>query len=452
VTIVQAGRIRSSALLAVLALLALSACSAVQDAYNGFAAYPLITHSLMEKPIPPSDDPLRPSPIDLDTYWFRDGSSNVTAYAAAAADPVKRNRLLYVLMDHSDRLCERYTADMLATRNLTTFSLSTLATAFSGAASIVAGVAGQALSGASTAASATRTAMAEEVYQKAVITDITRTIKETRAKYRNSISEKLLGPVNANNERVPPGIEVYSVDEAIGDALQYHAACGFTSALDNLAKGAAQAPAPPDASGKTIDATGARVAATPPTVALAVRPQAAEAQPGLAGPRVAVVAAPPLPPAQQVGGAQGADEQSLTPAQGRRIQAALCLTPDGKFLGDTRDAIRQFRRARGIAANSPTLAQPLSHAEILSLLAAGPCTSPIGHLSAYERFRFPTADRIKALQAAINARADNPPRVTEDGTMVSTRAAIQFLNNKCGLGASDRVTPELIQALATTCR
>jgi hypothetical protein len=477
----------------------------VSDPTDAFAPGPLLTFSRREAPIAQSTDKLRPGPIDLDKFRFHDsvfdaylgpepaapvasvaGVSQApaarapvgpvaqaatvppaavppaaaalggpasppdlledrirTAYAEAARSEVKRDRLLYVLMDHSDRICDRYTADMLATRSFGGFLFSSLSTGLSTAATVLTGLAGQALSAGAAASNATRSSLAEEVFQKTVVSDLTRTIKETRAKYRNSINEKLRGEKLTNGTRPRPTMAEYSVDEAIGDALLYHNSCSFTAAMDNLAKGAAQAPAPADASGKTVDVTGARVSAMPPTPQ-PVAPTPSTTTRGSEPPTPTTSVAVTPPPVVAVRGALPPRETLLTAGEVRRIQAALCVTADANFGDDTRGAIRQFRLARNPLATD--LDRPLSEAEILDLKAARACASP--YRTAYERFRYFTSASIVTLQKGLNARTDIATKVPEDGNLASARGAIRFLNNLCKQGDSELVTPGLLAALA----
>lgn len=157
---------------------------------------------------------------------------------------------------------------------------------------------------------------------------------------------------------------------------------------------------------------------------------------------------PPIPLESRIEGAQG-DELALPREQGRIIQSALCVTPDGAFGQNTRDAIALYRRARsGLSADDPTLRQPLTQREIVELLGAGSCESERGYRTAYERFAFPTEEGVRALQTLIDERLAGPALQATGRFDDATRTAIRELQQEFGLAETGTLTPELLNRIA----
>jgi len=154
---------------------------------------------------------------------------------------------------------------------------------------------------------------------------------------------------------------------------------------------------------------------------------------------------PPAPPAELAGDRLGSDENFLTRQQAIVIQRALCLPADG-LTGNmdkaTRDAIQSYRGFTRRADNGGLIV-----GEINFLLTAGACDGGRGYQNAYERFAFPSADKISELQRAMSTvlagrGVSVPPTGVFDG---STRDAIKLLQQDKKITADGKLGREFFE-------
>jgi hypothetical protein len=161
-----------------------------------------------------------------------------------------------------------------------------------------------------------------------------------------------------------------------------------------------------------------------------------------------------LHPDAFITGGQNEAERKLLRPLGKYIQSVLCLTPEQQT-GDfgqqaTRDAIQSWRSA--IIPNPPT--GPLSQREIQILESVTESCDP-QYKSAYERFAYPTRDRIISLQKSLAAAlSNNVPPITvpsfeESGKLDGpTRDAIRAFQHLKSLPETGIMTRQLRDKMA----
>jgi hypothetical protein len=120
-------------------------------------------------------------PINLDSYDFRGESDGISAYQQAVTDPVARDRLQTIIMQLSDRVCEKHLGDINANASFVNLGFGGLSALFSGTGAVVGGeVAKSALSAAASIMVTGRALVNEEVYQKRLASGIVKAIREDR--------------------------------------------------------------------------------------------------------------------------------------------------------------------------------------------------------------------------------------------------------------------------------
>lgn len=144
-------------------------------------------------------------------------SPTETTHLAATAS---RNILQNKIIELSDDICEQHKGDIVGTAS--TFNLTTGlgATIFSGVSAIVTGAAAANYAAGATILNGARSAVSAEVYQGLFTTAIIKAIEESRNKKRNEISAK---------QDKDAGL--YSADQAVIDAQDYHFRCSFYHGL-----------------------------------------------------------------------------------------------------------------------------------------------------------------------------------------------------------------------------
>jgi hypothetical protein len=167
-------------------------------------------------------------------------------------------------------------------------------------------------------------------------------------------------------------------------------------------------------------------------------------EPVSSGPSSPIVATPPPPTADRIGGAMSPNEASLFRAQGKAIQAALCLPPDqrtGVFGRETRAAIRSWRSAT--QASPPDT--PLTVREIQQLFDKRAC--PPIFRNAYESVEYRTSDSVRQLQDQLSTVLG--VAVPRNGVLDDeTRNAIVAAQRSKHLPITGAMTRELADAIA----
>jgi peptidoglycan hydrolase-like protein with peptidoglycan-binding domain len=177
-----------------------------------------------------------------------------------------------------------------------------------------------------------------------------------------------------------------------------------------------------------------------------------QVNPGTTSPAALTRSTEPLPAPAQVTPSQGIvnpispAERALLNGEGRRIQQALCVPPDGSFGPSTRAAIDLYRGERPRAASG---APGLNDAEVSELLGAGSCDAN-QFRNAYERFRLGKPAEIRALQDQLRELLQSSGvSVPQSGQFdAPTRDAIKAAERGFGLPETGTVTPTLADNLA----
>jgi len=182
--------------------------------------------------------------INLETFEFEDirsgdsakrsqGPSASSAYKRAVEDEsgLVRNRLQSRLMFVSDRICDDHKAEVLGFRAQSNLLLSLITTATGTAGALVSMGAANALSAAAAATNATRSAINDEIYQRLLVPAILRSVDQKRREKEQDIMAR------RERDGKPTAPAVYTVDEAIRDAVNYHELCSFYQGVVALTKG-----------------------------------------------------------------------------------------------------------------------------------------------------------------------------------------------------------------------
>jgi hypothetical protein len=174
-------------------------------------------------PFSPKDDP-KIGPINLSEYKFPESSGDL-AIKDAANDWVKRNRLQSTILLVSDAMCDRFESRVLAVSNGSNLLTGFLATVLSGAAAVVTGDNAQAiLSAGAGVSTATRSLVNDEVYRGKFVQIILDTMNRSRQEKKALIQTQWdKGPGD------------YTMEQALGDAMEYHEMCSFHRGLTLLA-------------------------------------------------------------------------------------------------------------------------------------------------------------------------------------------------------------------------
>lgn len=179
--------------------------------------------------------------IDLNCFYFPEDTLAVAAASAAAKDGVTppstaprlayaravdderdRNRLTSLLLKHSDDTCVEEMGRLTANEATVNTSLSMLNTGVTTAANIVSGeLAQQILTGIGTFAGASRSHFNSYVYRNTFPHAISRAISIERQRLRGLIEARY-----TDNTRV------FTVDEAVRSANEYHGICSFYKGLE----------------------------------------------------------------------------------------------------------------------------------------------------------------------------------------------------------------------------
>lgn len=159
-------------------------------------------------------------------------------------------------------------------------------------------------------------------------------------------------------------------------------------------------------------------------------------------------------------GARGSVEHAVQEEQLKRIQSALCVTPDGIFGDDSRAALVEYRAGltSRVVLNRAEHDAPLSVSERESLQSLGSCQSS-GFLSAFERARLRESFRearvaddqieplaTKRLQDWVKRlMGDQAPTLTSSIPTPEVREAIESKRQDLGIttGAEGSITAEL---------
>jgi hypothetical protein len=158
-----------------------------------------------------------------------------------------------------------------------------------------------------------------------------------------------------------------------------------------------------------------------------------------------------LPPPVGIVGASSPAEKSMTPEQGRKVQAALCVPPDPgtvTFGPQTRAAIDMFRTTGEHRGPPGGLRQ--TGVIFLTDKKLAPCDT-MQFANVYEYLEYRTdnrgtsADKIKDLQAELRAKGKNVP---DSGQFDRpTRTAIGELQEANGMKRTGQVTRDFLGLL-----
>ena len=153
----------------------------------------------------------------------------------AVDNPENRNRLQTIIMQLSDRVCEKHLGDISANASFVNLGFGGLTALFAGTGTVVGGeVAKSALAAAASIMGTGRALVNEEVYQERLASGIVKAIREDRDNQDQEIKARRWDP--ATNDIA--SLAVYSVDAAIRDALIYHYSCSFYHGVELLADAA----------------------------------------------------------------------------------------------------------------------------------------------------------------------------------------------------------------------
>lgn len=182
--------------------------------------------------------------IDLDCFTFQappgdvkptayDGAydgrvaideSKHTAYSLAKSDAKYRNRLESVLLSQADAICEKEKGHIFANEAGIGVAFDTLASGFSGAATIVTGEQAKSiLSGLAGLSTATRSHVTANIYKNQIVPAITNVMDAERTRLLTEI-------IALRNVK----IEDYSADDMVRRVNRYNQACSFQFGIQLL--------------------------------------------------------------------------------------------------------------------------------------------------------------------------------------------------------------------------
>ncbi len=349
--------------------------------------------------------------------------------APEASDRLYRDGFVEQWMSRSDYLCRQYKDKIILISRNTRFASDAATTILSGLATIFTAVGTiHPLTGAATIISGVGAAAQTDTFEQQSGEIIAAAIQTARENQATQIETNLkLSPTE------------YNIYRAQRDVIDYHNMCSLETALSQV-RASLKATAPDE--GKTPPAAQG-VPPAEPRPPITVPPSIPAPLPrSPTGPIV-------LTPVPQVGivGAISQAERRMNPAEGRKVQAALCLKPDSgtvNFGPATRAAIEMFRTVGGHEGPTDGLTAPEA-----ILLSRTPSCDTRQFANAFEYFQYSSdtratsADKITRLQQrlAANLPAGHPPGAPTGAFDKNTRAVIadiQRANNRTPTGQVTR--------------
>jgi hypothetical protein len=170
-------------------------------------------------------------PVNLEALCFpedraQDGKCNETAYRRAASDAETRNRLQAYLMAASDNACTIHSSSMLNMSTNVNLLTGLSALALGASAPLIKPVTTKNIFAAGAAlATGSRSTFNDEVYKQMLVTSILKAVRDSRE------SQAIV--IRGKRDKTT---KEYSVDEAIGDVLEYHDRCSFYRGLTDLSE------------------------------------------------------------------------------------------------------------------------------------------------------------------------------------------------------------------------
>lgn len=331
---------------------------------------------------------------------------------------------------------------ILVSRN-TKFATDATSTILSGLATIFTAIGTiHPLTGAATIVSGVGAAAQTDTFQQQSGELVASAIQTARENQANQIEANLkLSPVD------------YNIYRAQRDVIDYHNMCSLETALAQVRA--------------SLKATSPDQGQTPPA-AQALPPAEPIAPPPLANPPAPANPPPPtpptpparpatgppivlLPPPVGIIGAISPAEKGMTPEEGRKVQAALCVPPDlgtVTFGPQTRAAIDLLRTTGG--HRGPT--GGLTQREVIFLTDRKlvPCDTS-QFVNVFEYFQYRTDDsetstnKIKSLQAQLNNMGKDVPDSGQFDPV--TRTAIGEIQQASGMKPTGQVTLDFLNLL-----
>lgn len=137
----------------------------------------------------------------------------------------RRNQVQERILTASENRCNLYKAYMKNLNTRTNFLMGATTTILGGAGAIVGGAAARTYAGAAGVVSGVRSEFDQAYYSRKTFGLVATGIDERRKELKNEMKEKRKADIT-----------VYTVEEAVGDAILYHGACSMDSGLDEAAK------------------------------------------------------------------------------------------------------------------------------------------------------------------------------------------------------------------------
>jgi Putative peptidoglycan binding domain len=365
--------------------------------------------------------------------------------APEARDRFYRDGFVEQWMARSDLLCREYKDKIILVSRNTKFATDATSTILSGLATIFTAVGTiHPLTGAATIVSGVGAAAQTDTFGQQSGEIIASAIQTARENQANQIEFNLLH--QDTNQ--------YNIYRAQRDVIGYHSMCSLETALAQVraslkATSPDQGQTPPAAQALPL----AEPIAPPPLANPPPQPNPPPPNPP-PPPPPHVATGPPkrlLPPQVEIIGATSLAEKSMTPEEGRRVQAALCVPPDPgavKFGPQTRAAIDMFRTTGG--HQGPT--GGLTQREIIFLTdrKLAPCdTTQFANVFEYYRYRTDdhetSASKIKGLQAQLRSKGKDVPDTGQFDP--ATRKAIGELQEANGMKPIGQVTRDFLGLL-----
>jgi peptidoglycan hydrolase-like protein with peptidoglycan-binding domain len=252
----------------------------------------------------------------------------------------RRNAVQSRLIAASNVECGRYRSRLLRVQSGVDFGLGTLTTTLAAAGAIVTGGSSPTLSGSAAVVNSARASFNENYFRQLAMEQITRAIQANREEFLSEIAERRNLP-----------IAEYTVEYAVGDAMQYHFKCSLISGLEYTSDAIANARDP------GINRTMRTLGNSGLETAVKLDPKKAKR---INSPFQSISTDEPVSRQEEVTvepkGAKTQIERSMKISQVKRLQRALCLndtTPgknrqaDGVFGVNTRAEIESFQKLNG---------------------------------------------------------------------------------------------------------